>query len=162
MDYDKATELGKTDLFRAAHKRAVKRLAEGAVILQHQAGSVIADEGEKGISLHLILEGTAAVSVNGQPRADLGPGEYFGEIAVLDGKPRTATVTAKSDLTTLSMGIWHLQPIFLTEPSVMTAMVQVLCARLRAVEMAGGEAPPIVLPQARGAGRRRRETAPTA
>lgn len=162
MQYDKAAELAKTDLFRAAHKRAVKRLAEGAAILQHPAGSVIADEGEKGISLHLILDGTASVTVNGQRRADLGPGEYFGEIAVLDGKPRTATVTAKTDLTTLTIGIWNLQPIFLTEPSVMSAMVQVLCGRLRAVEAAGIEAASVVLPDAGDIARQRRgEKAPT-
>lgn len=158
MPYDKAAELAKTDLFRGVHKRALRRLAEGAVILEHPAGSAILDEGDKGVSLHLILDGTAEVSLHGRHRADIGPGDYFGEIAVLDGKPRTATVTAKSDVTALAIGIWHLQPIFLTEPSVMTAMVQVLCARLRAVEEAGE--PAVVLPDAAVVRQRSGESTP--
>jgi CRP/FNR family cyclic AMP-dependent transcriptional regulator len=162
MTYDKAAELAKTDLFRGLRKRVLNRLAEGAVILQHPAGTAIVDEGDKGISLHLILDGTAEVTVNGKHRADLSAGQYFGEIAVLDGKPRTASVTATSELTTLTIGIWNLQPIFLTEPSVMSAMVQVLCARLRAIDEAGIPTPRVVLPDTTDIVRQRiTEEAPT-
>lgn len=68
-----------------------------------EPGQAIMVEGEPGDSLHIVTSGTALVTVAGSPRPDLGPGETFGEIALLRNGPRTATVTAGGELTTYSL-----------------------------------------------------------
>jgi MFS family permease len=68
------------------------------------AGAVVIREGEVGDRFYLIVEGSAAVSVRGTPRPSLAPGDCFGEIALLRGVPRTATITAEQPLHTLALG----------------------------------------------------------
>jgi MFS family permease len=68
------------------------------------ADAVVMCEGEPGDRFYLITEGTAAVSVQGEPRSSLQPGDCFGEIALLRGIPRTATITAEQPLRTLTLG----------------------------------------------------------
>jgi CRP-like cAMP-binding protein len=63
-----------------------------------EPGETIAVEGEQGVGFFVIETGTARVTVGGEERRTLGPGDYFGEIALLRGVPRTATVTAKTDV----------------------------------------------------------------
>ncbi len=94
----------------------------------------MATEGDGGIGFHLIASGTASVTVNGQSRPTLGPGDYFGEISLIDGKPRSATVVAEEVLLTYSLVAWDFNPVLQSEPSVALAMLQSLCARLRAIE----------------------------
>src|SRR5262245_49625684 len=98
--------LSKTDLFGSLSKRSLNKIAASARVLHHPAGSEIAEEGEKGVGFHLITSGTASVTVHGTSRPELGPGDYFGEISLIDGKPRSATVTATSDLETISLVSW--------------------------------------------------------
>jgi CRP/FNR family transcriptional regulator, cyclic AMP receptor protein len=66
-------------------------------------------------------------------RAELGPGDAVGEIALLDGGTRLATVKATSDLRTFSLASWNFRA-FLGEPEVMSAVIGVLCRRLRSAE----------------------------
>jgi hypothetical protein len=70
---------------------------------EFKAGAAVVGEGEIGELFHLIVAGTAAVSVRGEPRPPLGPGDCFGEIALLRGIPRTATVVADQPLRTLAL-----------------------------------------------------------
>jgi CRP-like cAMP-binding protein len=70
---------------------------------QFPTGAVAVREGETGELFHVIVTGSAAVSVRGEPRPSLGPGDCFGEIALLRGIPRTATVTADGPLHTLAL-----------------------------------------------------------
>ncbi len=126
--------LSRTDLFSSLGKRALRRVADQAKVVDHAAGKEITEQGGGSTGFHLIHSGTASVTVNGAERPDLGPGQYFGEISVIDGKPRSATVTAKSDLTTISLVEWVFKPILDEEPEVGKALLNVMCARLRAVE----------------------------
>jgi CRP/FNR family cyclic AMP-dependent transcriptional regulator len=126
--------LRKTDLFSSLSKRALDRVASQATLVNHDAGKEITEEGGSGIGFHLITEGNASVTVGGAQRARLGPGQYFGEISLIDGKPRSATVTAETPLTTVSLVSWVFNPILDEEAEVSKAILKVMCGRLRAIE----------------------------
>ena len=128
--------LSQTDLFSSLSKRALERVASEARVVDHPAGKEITEQGGSAVGFHLITSGTASVSVNGAERPDMGPGRYFGEISLIDGNPRSATVTAKTDLATISLVAWVFKPILEEEPEVARAMLKVVCARLRAAERA--------------------------
>ena len=72
--------------------------------------------------------------VGGTDRPALGPGDYFGEISLIDGKPRSATVRAETPLTTISLASWSFLPILDDQPEVSKQLLKVLCARVRAAE----------------------------
>jgi CRP/FNR family cyclic AMP-dependent transcriptional regulator len=126
--------LGKTDLFSSLSRKALERIASQAKLISHDAGKEITEEGGGGVGFHLITEGTASVTVRGTAKATLGPGQYFGEISLIDGKPRSATVTAETPLTTVSLVTWVFNPILDEVPEVSKALLKVMCARLRAAE----------------------------
>ena len=124
----------KTDLFRGVERRALERIAETAKTVHHAAGKSLTSEGQSGIGFHLILEGTATVTVRGQERHALEPGDYFGEISLIDGLPRSATVTASSRMKTASLAAWDFMPIVHDSPEMVTTLLKGLCARIRAAE----------------------------
>ena len=95
---DTVSQLAKVPLFSDCSQRDLQTVARVVREIPHGAGTVIAREGEPGVGLFIIVDGTADVSIGGRKKATLGPGDFFGEIALLDGGPRTATVTAKSDV----------------------------------------------------------------
>ncbi|MEJ7708073.1 MAG: cyclic nucleotide-binding domain-containing protein [Nocardioidaceae bacterium] len=127
-------DLSHTDLFSSLSKRALQRVASQAKVVKHAAGKEITEQGGGATGFHLIKSGTASVSVNGAERPDLGPRQYFGEISLIDGQPRSATVTAKTDMTTISLVTWAFKPILDEEPEVAKGLLRAMCARLRAVE----------------------------
>jgi len=96
-----AEQLSGLPLFSACSGRDLQRLARAADELQVTAGTELTTEGVVGREAFVILDGTAVVIKEGQTAAELGPGDYFGELALLDGGPRTATVTASTDMTVL-------------------------------------------------------------
>lgn len=126
--------LQRTDLFGALSKKALADIASQARIVEHSEGKEITEEGGGAAGFHLIQSGTASVTVAGHERGTLGPGQYFGEISLIDGLPRSATVTATSPLSTISLVSWSFRPILDSEPEVAKALLKVMCARLRGLE----------------------------
>ncbi len=102
--------------------------------IEHQPGQVIVIEGRDGVGFHLILEGSADVTVKGRKLRTLHPGEAFGDIAVIDGGPRSASVTADTQLRTLSLPPWEFKPLLLEHPQLAYKMLIKLCALLREAE----------------------------
>ena len=131
---DVLAALRRTDLFASVDDKALKNIVQQARVVNHVEGKEIAAEGGDGAGFHLIASGTAAVSIRGVAKGELGPGDYFGEIALIDGKTRSATVVATSPLTTVALATWNFRPILEEEPGVAVALLKVLCARLRAAE----------------------------
>jgi CRP-like cAMP-binding protein len=121
-------------LFSSLSRRHVKKLLGLSKTTQHHAGHEIAKEGEGSLALHLILEGEASVAVHGQHVRDLGPGDYFGEISMIDGRPRSASVTAKTSLSTLAVPHLACQQLIEAEPEVARHLLLMLCSRLREAE----------------------------
>ena len=95
--------LADTALFSRLSRRSLETVAKLAREMNHDPGDVVVTEGDRAHGLQLIIEGTAEVSIGGQPVAELGPGDSFGEIALLDSGPRTATVTAKTPMRVLAI-----------------------------------------------------------
>jgi CRP-like cAMP-binding protein len=93
-------------------------------------GTAIVNEGERGKAFYVVTKGTAAVSVSGVERTNLSAGAYFGEVAVIDGGPRSATITATTRVTTLELTSAALRRVLEMEPSIASAIADELRARL--------------------------------
>jgi CRP/FNR family transcriptional regulator, cyclic AMP receptor protein len=86
--------LGSVPLFRGLSERELKEILAAGREVEFGAGATIVGEADEAMDFYLILSGQASVEVRGRPRGKLGPGDHFGEMSVIDGGPRTATVTA--------------------------------------------------------------------
>src|SRR4051794_21781455 len=90
----KVEALRRSPLFEGLAKKDLAELARHTEDVDVPAGQVLCKEGQSGSEFFVILEGEAQITKNGAPIRTLGPGEFFGEIALLESGPRTATVTA--------------------------------------------------------------------
>ncbi len=128
--------LGKVPLFRGVPKRDLQRLAKSAHHMTFQAGAHLTDEDQVGVTFFVVVKGEADVSVSGQPRRRLGPGDYFGEMSIIDRSPRSAEVVAATDLECLVFTQWEFRPFLKDHPDVAWAVLESLVRRLREVEKA--------------------------
>jgi CRP/FNR family transcriptional regulator, cyclic AMP receptor protein len=97
-------DLAKVPLFSACSKKELQLIARRAERVKVPAGKVLVREGAAGAEFFVILDGTADVTRHGQRVATLGPGDSFGELALLDRSPRNATVTAKTEMDVAVLG----------------------------------------------------------
>src|SRR3989442_12547357 len=103
---DPVEMLAEVDLFSGVSKKDLRRIRAAGKEVTFSAGRTIVEQGDTGVAFHLILEGKAKVDVHGRGRRGLGPGDYFGEISLIDRGPRSATVTADNDVHTFAMASW--------------------------------------------------------
>ncbi len=96
--------LADVSLFRGFSKADLRRVARVAETDTVDAGDVLVREGERGHELYIVVSGAASVRRRGRRIATLGPGDHFGELAVLNPAPRTATVTADEPMEILILG----------------------------------------------------------
>ena len=90
--------LSRIPIFSECSRRELKAISKLVTPVEVKAGKVLTKEGDPGREFMIIVSGTAKVSRDGRSIATLGPGDFFGELAVLAGVPRTATVTAETDM----------------------------------------------------------------
>ncbi len=128
---DTVAALERVPLFAGVDRRALKRLAGSMTERRFPAGAEVVTEGELGLAFFVIAEGQATVAVGGQERRQLGAGDSFGEIALLDDGPRTATITADTDLVCLGMTPWVFKPFLEQHPDVAWILLRTLARRLR-------------------------------
>jgi len=93
----------------------------------------IVAEGEGGVGFFFVESGTASVTQDGQRRATLGPGDHFGEIALLAGADRTATVSAETDLVCWGMPAWNFRPMVREQPTVTVKLLEGMARQLAGV-----------------------------
>ena len=98
----------------------------------------VAHEGETGGGgrFFVIESGEAVVTVHGEERARLGPGDYFGDVAMIDRGERTATITPASELTCWSLAFWDFRPLVESDARIAWPLLQAMAKRLRAAESA--------------------------
>mgnify|MGYP000052913038 CR=1 FL=1 len=126
-----AETIAKVPLFAGLEKRDLERIADSFKERKYKAGETIASEGQGAAGFFVIGDGTARVDVHGEERATLGPGDYFGEIALIDEGARTASVTADTDMTCYAMTFWEFRPIVETDARIAWKLVQALAHKLR-------------------------------
>jgi CRP-like cAMP-binding protein len=118
-------------LFADLSSRDLRRLADSMQELTFAPGRQIVAEGKGGVGFFVILEGTARVSQGGEDRGTLTAGDYFGEMALIDGDDRMASVHAETDLRCAAMTPWTFRPFVKDQPDVAWALLTALVKRLR-------------------------------
>jgi CRP/FNR family cyclic AMP-dependent transcriptional regulator len=127
---DRTDLLRRVPLFSDLERRELEDIAKSMKERTFPAGETVTDEGTGGVGFFVIEDGTAKVSVHGEERAQLGPGDYFGEIALIAESPRTATIVAESDLRCLGMTFWDFRPLVEENGRIAWKLLQVLAKRL--------------------------------
>jgi CRP/FNR family cyclic AMP-dependent transcriptional regulator len=128
---DWADVLGALPLFAGMGKRQVRGIAKHAQVVDYSLGEVIVRTGDPGDSFYLVLEGRARVS--GRSRT-LGPGDFFGEMALVDGVPRSATVTATTDVRAMKLPRGAFVRAIEEDPRIAFAIMAELAGRVRRLE----------------------------
>lgn len=136
--------LGSVSIFRGCSPKELGKIVSLTTEVEVEPGHVLCREGETGYDFFVILEGRAGVTMGGREIATLGPGHFFGEMALLDGGPRIATVTAATPMRLLALSRGEFKGVLGLAPSVAENMLAVIGSRLRSVEVAlYGSTPPI-------------------
>jgi len=123
--------LARAPLFAEVPKRHLRALAKLAKEQTYRTGQRIVREGIAGSALFVLLEGPARVERGGRRLATLGPEEFFGEISLLDGGPRSASVVADAEVRCIKLDGRDLRALLEREPTVVLRLLAALAARLR-------------------------------
>jgi CRP/FNR family transcriptional regulator, cyclic AMP receptor protein len=118
-------------LFKSLSRDQVEKLARSFKDRTFSAGSAVTTEGQSGVGFFVIEAGTATVTVHGEERRTLGAGDYFGELALIDDSPRSATIVADTDLRCWGLTSWEFRPLVEQNAAIAWAMLRTLAQRLR-------------------------------
>ena len=126
--------LAEIPLFTALSKKDLQRIARASNEISRPAGTVLVDQGDQGREAFVIIEGTATVKRNGRKVGELGPGQSLGELSLLDHGPRTATVTADTDITVLVLSAREFAGVLEEVPGLAQKLLAQLAARVRELD----------------------------
>ena len=131
---EKVRHLQKVDIFADCTRKQLKAVAALARVVEVPAGTMLTRVGEPGEEFFFILDGSAIVDVTRRKRLKMGPGEFFGEMSLLDGEPRSATVRAETDMRLLVILRRNFQSLLSEVPELTRSILVVLSRRLREIE----------------------------
>jgi len=131
---DPVAALQRVGLFDGMDRRQTEQIARLLKVRYFKKGETVIVEGSGGAAFFLIECGEATVSRQGVHLATLGPGEHFGEIALIDGGPRSATVTAATDLFCYALTFWEFRPLVERNGAIGWKLLQALAKRLRTAD----------------------------
>ena len=120
-------------LFSGVGPEGLATLAAHAAEVDYPSGAVVVRHGEVGTGFFVIVEGRVRVIQDGATVAHLGPGEFFGELSVLDQLPRNAQVTADGPTRCLALASWDFEAALLENPALSLSILRGMARRLRAV-----------------------------
>ena len=129
----RASLIGACPLFQGLVPADLDAVAALAIEVDFPAERVIARQGEIGTGFFIVVSGRVRVVRDGTPVAHLGPGEFFGELSVLDRMPRNAMVTAETPTTCLALASWDFEAVLLEQPKLALAILRGVATRLRQV-----------------------------
>ena len=130
-----ADDLAQVSLFGGCTRKELQELASITTEVDIHAGQVVCQEGQFGSEFFVVVKGKATVTIAGDYVATIGPGGFFGEMALLDGGRRGATVTAATDMQVLVMSRHEFVILLADVPTVSRRMLEALTSRLRTADM---------------------------
>ncbi len=136
---DVAAMLGRAPILAALTERQLRSLAKTAKVIAYPANSRIVQQGEPGIGLYLILNGDAEVRQGDRLLAKLGPGQFFGEMSLLDEQPRSASVVTLGPSECAVLSRWEFWGFAKSEPEVLQGLLREMARRLRETNRALSE-----------------------
>lgn len=131
---EKRAWLGRVELFRGCSPKSLARVAERTGEIEFSAGRHIVQQGQIGNGLYIVISGVAVAIRGTDVIARLGPGDFFGELSVIDQLPRMASVVAETTTSCLGLASWDLIAELEQDPQLALNLLRELAARLRAVE----------------------------
>ena len=126
--------LGSTQVFSDLSQKELGLIARQAKEMTFSPGDLLTSEGHEGGRFFIVCEGDASVSIGGEQMGRVGPGDSFGEIALIDGRPRSASVVAETPMRVMTLASWNFRPLLTEYPSITLKLLLQMCARLREAE----------------------------
>jgi CRP/FNR family cyclic AMP-dependent transcriptional regulator len=133
---DKIDRLEEVGLLAGCSRRQLRAIARISEVIEVPAATVLARDGTAGDEFFLILDGSARVEVSPRKRSRLEPGQYFGEMSLLDGGPRSASVTAETPLRLLVIKRRDFTTLLKEAPELTQSLLATLSQRVRQAEAA--------------------------
>lgn len=130
-DDHRAELLAGAPLLAGVDADGIAAIATRVVEVEFPKDHVIARQGEDGTGFFLIASGRVRVVRDGETIAHVGPGDFFGELSILDGRPRVAQVIADEPTVCLALASWDFEAIVMEQPAVALAIMRGLAGRLR-------------------------------
>lgn len=128
---DATDELRRVPLFSGLDRKELAILAKLVKDQRYAAGTEIVKAGSSGHGLYIIREGQISVKKDGRTVATMGPGQFFGEVAILDGGPRTADIYAEHDTVCMTLISWEIKPLLMENAGITYKMLLEVTKRLR-------------------------------
>jgi CRP/FNR family cyclic AMP-dependent transcriptional regulator len=123
--------LKKVPLFAGLDNKELDQIASSMRERRFKAGDTMTQEGSGGAGFFVVEEGEADVAVAGEARGSIGPGDYFGEIALINESPRTATLTARTDMVCYGMTPWDFRPLVETNSTIAWKLLTAMAEKMR-------------------------------
>ena len=129
--WDYLDHLARVPLFSACSKKDLQTIAKATDEISIKEGTALVDQGQAGREAFIVMDGTATVRRNGKKVTTLGPGAVIGELSLLDRGPRTATVTADTDMTVLVLDQRNFSSVIDRVPALAHKLLAALAGRIR-------------------------------
>jgi CRP/FNR family transcriptional regulator len=126
-----ADVLKKVPLFGGLDNKELDQIASSMRERRFKAGDTVTQEGAGGVGFFVVESGQAEVNVGGAAKGTVGPGDYFGEIALINESPRTATLTAKTDMVCYGMTPWDFRPLVETNSTIAWKLLTAMAEKMR-------------------------------
>jgi CRP/FNR family cyclic AMP-dependent transcriptional regulator len=131
---EKRAMLESVPLFRDCSAEVLDRLAGSTAEFQFAADAPIVQQGQVGNGLYIVVSGGVSIVAGSDQLARLGPGDFFGELSVIDQQPRAASAYAVGETVCLALASWDLMAVLEQDPHVSINLLKGLAARLRAAD----------------------------
>lgn len=131
---EKRARLESVPLFRDCSSEVLDRLAEMTVEFEFGADAPIVQQGQVGNGLYIVISGGASIVAGSDELARFGPGDFFGELSVIDQQPRAASAFAVGDTTCLALASWDLMTVLEQDPQLGMNLLKELASRLRSTD----------------------------
>ena len=132
-----AEQLGQVPLLAGLPDRVLRRLAEIGKRRRYAPGETVISEGESGVAFYVVLSGKVRVEQRGEAIGELGPGDFFGELALIEEHPRSATIVAVDETECLGFTRWEFTALLDEHPQIAVPMMHELIRRIHRREHHG-------------------------